>query len=128
MGDNVFERGFYGTLGAGLLLYETAGRFVEDLVQRGRLAPEEGRKFLDEFVERVEKERDELRARLRSEVQEVVKGLDLPTAGDLEGLRTAVAGLENRVTLLEAAEVAAEHKPPVAGVAAEKPKGRRAKS
>lgn len=100
----MLERGFYTTLGAGLLVYEAAEQLVDDLVRRGRMGPEEGKSFLEGFTTRVEQEKEELKKRVRDEVRDIVHDLDLPTGEDMERLRQALADLENRLTVLEAQE------------------------
>lgn len=99
---NVFERGFYTSLGAGLLALETAQGLVKDLIDRGKMAPDEGRKYLDELADRVTSEKDDLRRRFMENVQEQAKNLDLPTNEDFARLTLELEELEKRVALLEA--------------------------
>ena len=99
---SILEKGFYTTLGAGLLVFEAAQNMVKDLVDRGKIAPEEGRKYLDELSKRVEEERDDLRRRFVDGVQSQAKSLDLPTREDFERMNLALEELEKRVAMLEA--------------------------
>jgi len=100
----MLERGFYTTLGAGLLVYEAAEQLVEDLVRRGRMGPEEGRSFLEGFTTRIEQEKEGLKRRIRAEVRDIVRDLDVPTGEEMENLRVVLAQIENRLTVLEAKE------------------------
>ena len=76
--------------------------------QPRRIAPEEGRRLLDDLQSRVEDERDEVRQRFFEEIQSAARSLELPTREDVERLTLALQELEKRVALVEAKEVEME--------------------
>lgn len=99
---NVIERGIYTTLGAGMLVFEAAQNMVKDMVDKGRIAPEEGRRYMDDLSEQVQAQRDELRKRFVDSVQRQAKSADLPTREDVERIMLELEELEKRIALLEA--------------------------
>lgn len=98
----VLEKGFYATLGAGMLALETAKAMVDELVDRGKLAPDEGRKLLDDLYNRFGEEREAAKLRFLEEIQTAAENMELPTREDVERLSLAVDELTKRVSLLEA--------------------------
>lgn len=50
----IYRKSLYGTVGAGLILYETSLDLLRDLITAGRIAPEEGRRIVDDVADRLE--------------------------------------------------------------------------
>ncbi|MCJ8012843.1 polyhydroxyalkanoate synthesis regulator [Paenibacillus sp. KQZ6P-2] len=94
------------SLGWGLTIVskEKIERTVEDLVQRGELAPAESRDLIDRLVERGEEEKAQFKDFLREQIQRVLTELHVPTEYDVTSLEQRIATLEKRISELEVAE------------------------
>jgi len=99
---SVLEKGFYATLGAGMLAFETAKVMVSELVDKGKLAPEEGGRLLDDLYNRFSEEKEDAKLRFLEEIQTAAKNMELPTREDVERLSLAVEELTIRISLIEA--------------------------
>jgi polyhydroxyalkanoate synthesis regulator phasin len=92
------ERAFFTSLGAVLFVQERTAEAVRELVERGRLAPEEGRRFLDDISSRVEADAETLRNTINKMVQESLKEAGLATKQEIRELREQLEKLEQRLS------------------------------
>lgn len=51
---STLSKSMYASVGAGLILYETSIDLLKDLLDAGRIAPEEGRRIIDDVADRLE--------------------------------------------------------------------------
>ncbi len=98
---DLLEKGLLFTLGAWLYLHEKADEVIKDLIEKGKVAPEEGRKFLDEFSVRVEKEKEEIKETIADLLQASFKDFGFLTKKDIVELVNRLEKLENKVAHLE---------------------------
>lgn len=98
---SILEKGIYTTLGMFLFMQEKAAEAVNDLIDRGRLGPEEGRRFMEDFNRRLERETKELRSRIDVVIQDSLKQAGLITKSDINQIKLALSEIEDRLTLLE---------------------------
>ena len=95
--DGFFEKGLLTTFGAFLFLQEKAGEAVSDMMERGRLAPEEGRRFLEDLTNRLERDTDDLRAKIQDEAEGRMRSAGVATETDLKDLKGRLAKIEGRL-------------------------------
>lgn len=69
----LFEKGLYASLGFWLLIHEKADELIREMIKKGEMAPEQGRKFLDELSARVNEEKESLKDRIGDLVQASLK-------------------------------------------------------
>jgi len=93
----MFEKGLMTSLGAFLFLQEKAGEAVRDMIERGRLAPEEGRRFLEDLTNRLEDDAREIRVKVKSEAEEKMRSAGVATETDLKDLKGRLAKIESRL-------------------------------
>ena len=93
----LIERGLLTTFGAVLFLQEKAGEAVRDMIERGRLAPEEGRRFLEDLTTRLEQDAEDIRARVERETEDRISSAGVATERDLKDLRRRLAKIENQL-------------------------------
>lgn len=106
---NAFLNGVRQVLMAGIgavsLAQEEAESFVNRLVDRGEIAEKDGRKLIDEFVEKRRKRAEESSKRVESEVENRMESLlnrmNIPTKSDIEQLSKKVAELSKKVDELK---------------------------
>jgi polyhydroxyalkanoate synthesis regulator phasin len=82
----LLEQGVLMGLGAVALTRETAQHMVDEMVKRGQAQREEASELVEKLVKRGERERDALRKLIRSEVEEALKALNLPTRAELRAI------------------------------------------
>lgn len=62
--ERFFERGILTTLGIWLLVHEKADELIKDMIARGKMTPEQGRRLIDDLSVKVDEEKDALSRRL----------------------------------------------------------------
>lgn len=102
--NNLLERSFFLTLGAAALTKEVAEGVVSELVKRGQITSDEGRKTVDEVVEQAKNETRGLRTRIDEAMQRNLQDLGLAPREQVEDLQLKIAQLEHRISLLETAQ------------------------
>lgn len=94
----LLEKGLLTSLGLWLLLHEKADEIIRDLVEKGRMAPGEGRRFLDELALRIDKEKEVIREEFGTRSKAVLREMGLVTRDEWENLLKRVDELEKKVT------------------------------
>jgi poly(hydroxyalkanoate) granule-associated protein len=88
-------------IGAVALAQDEVEDFVNKLVERGEIAEKDGRKLVQDVMDRrkmqVEKTGDEVSAR----VQEALDRMNVPTKSDIDALGTKIAALTRKVDQLK---------------------------
>ncbi len=90
---NLFEKGLYASLGFWLLIHEKADELIREMIKKGEMAPEQGRKFLDELSARVNQEKESLKDRVVDLVQTSLKDVFV-TREEFDRLLKKVSDLE----------------------------------
>lgn len=103
-----FEKGLYASLGFWLLIHEKADEIIREMIKKGEMAPEEGRKFLDELSTRVNEEKEFLKNRFGDLVQASLKDVFV-TRDEFEKLSKKVSDLEKGKSLKKS-PASASHK------------------
>lgn len=105
---NLLERSILMTLGAAMLAKEMAESLAENLAQKGDQTNALGREAVDEVVGMAKEEARSLRDRFDDTLQRNFRDMGLAPSAEIEELKLKVAQLEHRISLLEAANSAAE--------------------
>lgn len=69
----LFKKTLAAGLGAVMLTRDKAEELVEDLVEQGRISQEEAEEVIDELVIKAEKERDEIRNKVKEEFNNLLE-------------------------------------------------------
>jgi polyhydroxyalkanoate synthesis regulator phasin len=93
----LLEKGLLTSMGLLLLLHEKADEIIRDLVEKGRMAPEEGRRFLDELAIRIDREKEAIREEFGLRSKAVLREMGLVTRDDWEKLLKRIDKLEKKV-------------------------------
>ncbi len=88
-----FEKGFLATVGVLSLTREKTQAMVDELVKRGDLKTDEGKKLVDKLVARGQEEQDNLRKMVRQEVNTALNDLNLITKDDVKALNEKLDAL-----------------------------------
>lgn len=91
------------SLGWGLTIVskEKVEKAVEDLVNRGELAPSESKALIDRLIERGAEEQSQFKALIREQISRILQDLEVPAKNDVASLEQRVALLEKQVAELE---------------------------
>jgi polyhydroxyalkanoate synthesis regulator phasin len=91
--DQMIELG----LGAALLTKETAAKWAEELVKRGDVSREEGKKLVSEMMEKGRGQKAKMESFVTDVVERVLARSDLARRSKMEDLERRVAALEERL-------------------------------
>lgn len=95
------EKGLMTTLGAWLLVHEKASEIIDEMIEKGKMAPREGRTYLDELSRKVDKEKEEIKSRLSGGMKSTLGTAGLATKDDIEELKIRLDQLEGAISVLE---------------------------
>ena len=87
----------YTGAGIGLLTKEKIEELGKDLAEQAKLGEEEGRKLVDELVEKSTDAKTELDSKIKSIVTEQLKRMNLVSANDVKDLRDELAELRKKI-------------------------------
>ena len=88
-----------GLIGAGLwaMTEEKIDELVKDLVDKGDISKEEGKKVLQDFVEESKKQRVDLEKKMSEKIQDAISKADVFTRKDMHELESRLEILEDEV-------------------------------
>ncbi len=93
----LFKKFLYTSVGLVSNTTERLQTTITDLVERGKLSEDEGKKIVTDFTTGTDEKRREFEDRLSSLVEDIMHKLSLPTRAQIEAL-------EERIEELEAAQ------------------------
>ena len=99
--SDLLEKGITTFFAAWLLAHEIADDMIRDTIDKGKMAPEEKKKFLDEFAVAVEEEKEELKKTIPEVAQKTLKEMGLVPAKEVEMLRARVDELEKKIASIK---------------------------
>ncbi len=74
---------------------------IKELISKGELREEEGKKLIEEFVKRMEIKKEEMYDKIKQEIVRFLDIIDLARKSELEELRKKLKSFETRIELLE---------------------------
>lgn len=98
--EDLIKKFFYTGVGIASLTAEKLQESVDELVGRGKVSEEEGKKIVDDFADKAETRKDDFESRLKEIVENVRKGDIFPkfmTKEDLETLVSRIEALESKI-------------------------------
>ena len=84
-------------LGAAVMSRDKIQQVMNDLVARGDVTKEEGKKLLDEFTSRAEEAGKNLNERIRTQIRRTLKDLGIADRNRIAALEARIAELERRL-------------------------------
>jgi len=88
-------------IGVVALSQDEAEKFVKKLVERGEIAETEGRKLVQEVVDRRKKQTVKVEEQLDKRIEEILGRMNVPTKADIEALGAKIAALTKKVDELK---------------------------
>lgn len=77
---------------------------VDELVQKGQIAPEQSKTLVNQLVERGEEEQASFSASIQDMVKRMLQDFDVAASSDLIALKQRVMMLEKRIATLEGSD------------------------
>jgi polyhydroxyalkanoate synthesis regulator phasin len=100
--EDLFKKFLY--TGVGLVSHnaELLQKNLNELIEKGKLTEEEGRKVVDDLVDDTNHKKEEFEDRLRGMVDSILKKVDLPSREELSSLKSRIAELEEELAATRA--------------------------
>lgn len=81
---------FHMTVGAISMAKKNAESAIDELINKGDIQKEQGKKVLDEINSKFNKEEDELYAKMKTKLKDAVEELEIATKADLEKVKDEI--------------------------------------
>lgn len=104
-GEKMFEtirKAMLVGMGAAALSWDKIKESVDELVSKGDISAEEGKKLYSEMTARAEEQGRDLDERLRSQVRQMLTNVGVADRTQIAVLENRIEALESRISLLEA--------------------------
>lgn len=92
--EELFKKFLHSGVGLVTATVETVQQRVNELVERGKITEEEGKKVVDDLLEDIDSKKDEYEGKVRGLVENVLAKFDFPTRREVEELEAKIVRLE----------------------------------
>lgn len=100
MMENIIKKVLYTGVGIVASATERVQHIINDLVDRGKISEDEGKKVVDDVVKNTENKREEYEGRFRKIIEGALSKINLPRGDVYEKLEKRIKSLEVKVGLL----------------------------
>jgi polyhydroxyalkanoate synthesis regulator phasin len=100
MMDKIVRKTLYTAVGIVAGTTERLQKAVDELVSKGKISQEEGKKVVDDVVKTTDNRRDEYENKFRNLIDNVLSKLNLPQGDAYEKLEKRIKSLEVKLGLL----------------------------
>jgi polyhydroxyalkanoate synthesis regulator phasin len=97
---DIFRTPLLASVGAFSIAEEGIENFVREIIERGEATEKEGRKIVDDFRKRAQKNRRDLEHGVDQRIERTLKSFRLPTKRDVDALEKKIEQLEKKVDRL----------------------------
>jgi polyhydroxyalkanoate synthesis regulator phasin len=97
---DAFKKATLFSMGAAAISWEWLKQVVDDLVERGDMTVDEGKKIFDEMASRVEEEGRTLNEKIKNQVRDALKDMGVSDRAQAEALESRINALESQVAEL----------------------------
>lgn len=97
---DIFRTPLLASVGAFSIAEEGIEKFVREIIERGEATEKEGKKIVDDFRKRAQKNRRDLEHGVDQRIEKTLKSLRLPTKRDVDTLEKKIVQLEKKVDSL----------------------------
>lgn len=92
--EDLFKKVMYTGVGLVSTTAEKIQQNIDELVKKGSLSEDEGKKVVSDLMENTETKKEEFESKLKELVTNAVSALNLPTKTDIDALMTRLEELE----------------------------------
>lgn len=98
---DLLQRSILLTIGAAALTLDMTESLASEMMQRGQETSDDGRKAVEEFMDRARAEARSFRGSVDSSLQNKLREIGIPSNDQLMEMELKIAQLEHRLSLLE---------------------------
>ncbi len=102
--ENLLKKAIYTGVGLVTVATEKMQETVTNLVDKGSISEEEGKKIVDDFVANLDEQKDKFEGRVSKIVNKIVNSVDLPSRSDFATLKSRIKELEAQLETTETAK------------------------
>lgn len=102
--ESLFKKFIYTGIGLVSITKERLQKNIDELVSNQKLSKEEGKKIVDDVMEKTESKRGELESQFRKISEEVMDKFNFATHKETEALKRRVEALEIRIDKMKTPE------------------------
>lgn len=102
--ESLFKKFIYTGIGLVSITKERLQKNIDELVSNQKLSKEEGKKIVDDVMEKTESKRGELESQFRKISEEVMDKFNFATSKEMEALKRRVEALEIRIDKMKTPE------------------------
>jgi polyhydroxyalkanoate synthesis regulator phasin len=102
--EDLFKTVIYTGVGIAATATEKLQKTVDELVEKGKMPADEGKKVVEEFKKNSDERREEYEDRFKTSVKALVDRFDFPTKKDYEALTKRVEKLEKAARAAKSAK------------------------
>jgi polyhydroxyalkanoate synthesis regulator phasin len=92
--EDTLKNLFYQGMGVIAITKDKIEKAIDDLVEKGKLSREEGKKFYEEISEDTLKAGHELKEKTRDQIREWIEKSGIPSREEFESLKERIEALE----------------------------------
>lgn len=96
--SSFLKRVILTTLGTMSLTKKKAEDLVKDLVKQGDLTQTEGKKFVNDLMNNVEKERNTIEKNTEKTIRNILKKAEIPTRKEITDLKNKIEKLSEKIS------------------------------
>lgn len=100
--ESIFKKLIYTGIGLASITRERLQKNIDELVSSQKLSKEEGRKIVDDVMEKTASKRDEFESQFHKIREEVMEKFNFASAKDFEALQRRVEALELKLGRMDA--------------------------
>jgi poly(hydroxyalkanoate) granule-associated protein len=89
------------TLGAAVIAQEEIEALVNKLVERGEIAEKDGKKLVNEMMDKRKSKTSEVEDVVNKNIKDVLERMNIPTKSDIDSLSQKIAGLSKKIDELK---------------------------
>lgn len=92
--EDLFKKVIYTGVGLVSTTAEKIQTNIDELVKKGSLSEEEGKKVVEDLLENTESKKEEFEGKLKEMINNAIAALNLPSKSDIDNLMTRIKELE----------------------------------
>lgn len=101
---NIARKLVLASIGAVALAQEELELFIDKLVERGEIAEQDGKKLINDVMERRKKLQKKTEDEMNKQIEQMLDRMDVPTKADIDALSKKIAALSKKIDELNKAQ------------------------
>ena len=94
---DLVKKSMLASVGLALKAWDEVEELANDMVDKGKMTEQEGRKFIDELQGRYQETQKKLEERVEKSVKDVLKKVDVVTQDELKALKKEIRDLKKLI-------------------------------